>query len=171
MRISVSQLLKAPVGTTRDYEVNGTVDVIGDGKDRMVQGKVNLLRTHRGVLVRGALHTEVQLTCSRCLSLFNHPVTLNIEEEYIPTVDVISGALLSSPEEPGSFPIDAHQVIDLTEAMRQYAVLATPIKPLCREDCAGLCQNCGHNLNQEPCGCSPQAVDPRWAELSKLLDK
>ena len=167
MQINVSQLLKEPIGATRDYKVSEIVDVTGDG--RMVQGEVKLLRTHRGILVRGVLRTEVELTCSRCLSPFNFPVTLNIGEEYIPTVDVVSGVPLSSPEEPGSFIIDEHHVIDLTEAIRQYSLLAFPMKPLCREDCAGLCSNCGHNLNLGPCGCLQQEADPRWSELSKLL--
>ena len=167
MQINVSQLLKAVIGSARDYKTSEIVDVAGDG--RMVQGEVSLLRTHRGILVRGVLHTEVELTCSRCLSVFSYPVTLNINEEYIPTVDVVSGAPLPSPEESGPFIIDEYHVIDLTEAIRQYALLGIPMKPLCREDCAGLCQNCGRNLNQGLCGCPVQKTDPRRSELSKLL--
>ena len=167
MQINVSQLLKEPIGATRDYQVSEIVDITGDG--RMVQGEVKLLRTHRGIFVRGVLRTEVELTCSRCLSPFSYPVALNINEEYIPTVDVVSGVPLSSPEEPGSFIIDEHRVIDLTEAIRQHSLLVIPMKPLCREDCAGLCPNCGHNLNQGPCVCPQQGADPRWSELSKLL--
>jgi uncharacterized protein len=167
MQINVSQLLKEPIGATRDYKVSEIVDITGAG--RMVQGEVKLLRTHRGILVKGVLHTEVELICGRCLSPFSCPATLNIDEEYTPTVDVVSGVPLSSPEEPGSFIIDEHHVIDLTEAIRQYLLLAIPMKPLCREDCAGLCSNCGHNLNQGPCGCPVKQVAPRWSELSKLL--
>ena len=169
MQINVSQLLKESIGSSRSYEVSEVVDVTGDGNGRKVEGEVGLLHTHRGILVKGELYTEVELVCSRCLSLFNCPVTLNIEEEYIPTIDVVSGAPLPSPEEPGSFIIDEHHVIDLTEAIRQYTLLAMPMKPLCQEDCAGLCQNCGHNLNKGPCACPGRAVDPRWSELSKLL--
>ena len=171
MQINVAQLLKANTGTSQDYEVNDIIDVFGDGRGRVVRGQVRLLRTRRGILVKGVLNAEVELACSRCLSLFNYPVTLNIEEEYIPTVDVDSGAPLPLPEEPDSFTIDEHQYIDLTEAIGQYTVLAIPIKPLCREGCAGLCQNCGHNLNLGDCSCPPQAIDPRWSELSKFLNK
>ncbi len=169
MQINVSQLLRASIGTTRDYKVSEVVDVIGDGNGRLVQGEVNLLRTHRGILVRGVLHTEVELTCSRCLSSFSWPMTLNIDGEYIPTIDIVSGTSLPLPEEPGSFVIDEHHVIDLTEAIRQYALLAIPMKPLCQEDCAGLCTNCGYNLNQGACDCPPQAADTRWSKLSNLL--
>lgn len=168
MQINVSQLLKETIGTVRNYKINETIDIAGDGNERLVQGEVKLFRTPRGILVKGLLHTEVNLTCSRCLSSFSYPVTLNIEEEYDPTVDVLSGTPLPSPEEASSFNIDEHHVIDLTEAIRQYSLLATPMKPLCREDCDGLCLKCGHNLNQGACNCPKQEIDPRWSELSKL---
>ena len=166
MRINVSQQLKASIGSIRNYEVSETVNV-ASGKS-MVQGEVGLIRTDRSILAKGTLHTEVEVTCSRCLSLFSCPLTLNIEEEYFPIADVVSGASVPLPEEPGCFTIDEHHVIDLTEAIRQYALLAIPMKPLCQGDCAGLCPNCGHNLNLGPCDCSPQETEPRWPELDKL---
>jgi len=166
MRINVSHQLKASIGSIRNYEVSEIVNVAG-GKS-MVQGEVGLMRTNRSILAKSTLHTEVEVTCSLCLGLFNCPLILNIEEEYFPITDVTSGASLPLPEEPGCFTIDEHHVIDLTEAIRQYALLAIPMKPLCREDCAGLCSNCGHNLNQGSCDCPPQETDPRWSELTKL---
>ena len=169
MQINVSQLLQAPVGTTRDYQISEIVDVAGDNKGRLFQGKIRLLCTHRSILVKGILRTEVELTCSRCLSVFHSPLTLNIEEEYVPTADVVSGVPLPSPDEPGSFTIDENHILNLTEAIRQYNLLAIPMKPLCQKDCAGLCQDCGHNLNQGPCDCPAQEIDPRWAELIKLI--
>jgi len=142
------------------------VDITGGGS--MVQGAVNLMRTDRGILVKGTLNTEVEVTCSRCLGLFGCPLALNIEEEYFPTTDVVSGAGLPSPDEPGCFTIDEHHVLDLTEVIRQYTLLAVPMKPLCRQDCAGLCPDCGHNLNHGPCGCLSHRADPRWSKLDRL---
>ncbi len=166
MEINVSQQLKASVGSIRNYEVNETIDT-GSGSS-MVQGKVRLMRTDRGILVKGILHTEVEVTCSRCLTLFSCPLGLNIEEEYFPATDVVSGTSLPLPEEPGCFTIDERHTLDLTEAIRQSALLAIPMKPLCREDCAGLCPGCGHNLNQGPCNCLPQERESHRSELSKL---
>jgi len=166
MRINVSQQLKSSIGSIRNYEVNEVVSIAGG--DSLVEGKVTLVRTDRGILARATLHTEVGVTCSRCLSLFDCPLTLNIEEEYFPITDVVSGTSLSLPEEPGCFTIDERHVLDLTEAIRQYALLAIPMKPLCGEDCAGLCPTCGYNLNQGPCNCLPQQADPRRSKLNKL---
>ena len=166
MQINVSQQLKASIGSVRNYDVDEAADIAGSAS--RVQGKVKLIRTHRSILVKGTLHTEAEVTCSRCLSPFSYPLTLNIEEEYFPITDIVSGASLPLAEEPGCFIIDAHHVLDLTEAIQQYALLATPMKPLCRKDCAGLCPNCGHNLNQGPCHCLPQPTDNRRPELNKL---
>jgi uncharacterized protein len=168
MQVNVSQLLQEPIGAIRDYQVDGFVHDIGDGKGYKVRGECQLLRTQRSVLARCMLNTEVELTCSRCLSQFLYQMTLNFEEEYLPTVDAVSGAPLPLPEEASTFTIDEHHILDLTEAIRQYTLLAVPMKPLCREECAGLCQNCGKNLNQGTCDCPAQNLDPRWSKLTKL---
>lgn len=169
MQLNVSQLLQEHIGAMRDYEINEAADIIGDGKKYTFQGECHLLRTQRSILVKCALNTEVELTCNRCLGQFRHPLKTNFEEEYLPTVDVVSGAPLPMPEEASTFTIDEHHTIDLTEAIRQYAVMAVPMKALCDKDCAGLCPKCGHNLNQGKCDCPAQEIDPRWSELTKLL--
>ncbi len=169
--MNVSQLLKELIGSVRHYQVNEAVDVAGDGNGYPVQGEVKLTRTDRSILVEGTLHMEVEVTCSRCLGLFSCPLTFQIAEEYFPTVDVVSGASLTVPDEPGFFTIDEQHVLDLSEVMRQYALIAIPMKPLCQEDCAGLCPQCGSNLNQGRCNCPSQPVDPRWLELTKLANE
>ncbi len=171
MQINVAQLLKEPIGSVRNYEVGGVVDITGRGEGSMVGGSVRLLRTDRGILVKGSLNTEVEVGCSRCLTAFTRPLVLDIEDEYFPTVDAVSGAPVPVPAEPGGFTIDEQHVLDLAEAIRQYALLAIPMKPLCREDCAGLCPSCGYNLNLGRCDCLPRPVDPRWAVLTKLASE
>ena len=167
VRINVSQLLKAPIGAARNYELHETVDIAGSSS--LVQGELRLMRTDKGILAQGTLRTEIELTCSRCLSIFNCPLTLKIEEEYFPTTDVVTGAPLSLPDEPYYFTIDEQNILDLTEAIHQYALLNIPMKPLCRQDCASLCSTRGSNLNQAPCNYPPKPADPRWSELSKLV--
>jgi uncharacterized protein len=81
---------------------------------------------------------------------------LRLEEEYLSKV------------EECCFAIDDGREIDLSEAVRQYILLAMPMKPLCREDCAGLCPRCGCNRNIDSCDCSDSGVDPRFAVLAKF---
>lgn len=166
VQINVSQQLQAPIGSTRDYELNEIMDIAGSNS--LVQGEIGLMRTDRSILAKGTLNTEITLTCSRCLSSFSYPLTLNIEEEYFPVADAVTDTSLPLTDEPGGFTIDEHSTLDLTEAIRQYALLATPMKPLCQEDCTGLCPACGQNLNQALCDCPPQPIDLRWSRLHEL---
>jgi uncharacterized protein len=168
MQINVSQLLQEPIGSTREYEINAASEIIGDGNKYDVRGTCRLMKTQRSVLVKCALDAEVELTCNRCLRRFRHPLKIKFEEEYLPTLDIHSGAPLASPEDSSSFTIDEHHNIDLTEAIRQYAVMAVPMKALCREDCAGLCPKCGQNLNEGKCDCPAEEIDPRWTKLTDL---
>lgn len=167
MQINVSQLLQEPIGATREVHVDEPLD-IENGSAHRVRGDCQLLRTQRSILVKCRLNAETDLTCSRCLSTFSRPLDLKFEEEYLPTVDVVTGAPLDIPGDSGSFIINRHHILDLQEALRQYALLSTPMKPLCDENCAGLCPKCGRNLNEGSCGCPQQEIDPRWAKLKQL---
>ena len=167
MIIDVSQQLKEPVGSTRHYRIHETSDCL-DGEELPIQGEISLLRTDRSILMTGLVSTRIKAMCSRCLGDFDQPLTLNLEDEFLPVVDLATGASLPGLGEDGAFAINENQEIDLGEVVRQYALLALPMKPLCRKDCAGLCPSCGHNLNLGSCSCPP-AVDPRFAELAKLV--
>ncbi len=166
MQINVSQLLKASVGSVRNYEVNETINVAGS---HILQGEVELMNTDQSILVKGTLSTSIEATCSRCLSLFNYPLTLKIEEGFFPATDVISGASLPLLEEPDSFTIDERFVLDLTEAVYQYMMMAIPMKPLCRQDCAGLRLHCGHNLNQGISDGRLLDIEPCLSQLHKVV--
>jgi uncharacterized protein len=168
VEINVSQFLKLHIGAAREYEINEPADILGNGVSNPVEGSVKLTRTNRGILVQGNLKTKIPAECGRCLSKFDYPLTFNIEEEFFPVIDVTSGVPVEIPEEPGSFIIDDHHILNLDEAIRQNALLAIPIKPLCREDCKGICQICGKDLNSGGCKCSQGKIDPRWAKLAEL---
>lgn len=168
MQINVSQLLQEPIGSSRHYQVNEAA-VFENGNPHWINGECRLLRTQRSVLVKCQLETDAELTCSRCLNTFRQPLSIKFEEEYLPTIDILTGAPLDVSENPGLFTIDTNHILDLNEAIRQYGFLATPMKPLCREDCSGLCPQCGKNLNKGPCDCPQEKIDPRWSKLTKLF--
>jgi uncharacterized protein len=135
LQINVAQLLKEPIGSERSYKVAGRVDIDGSGAVP-VEGNIEMTRTNRSILVKGSFNLDADVSCARCLRQFTIPLELEFEEEYFPILDV-GGLPLPEPEEPTSFTIDEYQVLDLVEAIRQYAVMAIPMKPLCRTDCAG----------------------------------
>lgn len=169
MQINVAQFLKSDQGNSRTIEID---DYFEDENNRIpVHGDLKFTRINQRILVQGKVTIEVPLVCSRCLKTYSCIIPLEIEEEYYPTIDINTGARVPPPEESGSFMIDEHHILDLTEAMRQYKVIALPMKPLCREECAGICPTCGKNLNEGPCDCPSVETDPRWNELLKLKNK
>lgn len=170
MIYNVAQLMKAPVGTTQvndfheeDFQADDDIHVVGP-----LDGHVRMRRTNQGLLVDGWVDLTLQLECSRCLKVFERPMHVTFEEQFYPTVDVVSGLPLTPFDEEEIFPIDAHHELDLTEAIRQNALTELPMVTLCQEDCKGLCSQCGHDLNLGPCECKPE-VDARLSVLEKLL--
>jgi uncharacterized protein len=59
-------------------------------------------------------------------------------------------------------------VIDISDDVRDFSILAVPMKKLCTEECKGLCYRCGTNLNEENCTCDQNYVDARWLPLKEL---
>jgi len=171
MRFNVAQLLKEPVGSARKYHVAEDIQGL-DGElklTHLIEGTIRLIHTTEGVLVSGQFYTEVGLTCSRCLESFSTAVDFTLEEEFRPTIDISTGAKLPPVDgEDEATLIDSQHIIDLLEVMRQDILLALPPRPLCKPDCAGLCSQCGQNLNEGPCTCEQPLGDPRWDALRTL---
>lgn len=181
MIFNVSTLLGEPVGASRYHTLGETsahrpplppgagVDRGGaaDSATRPASGAARLMRTATGVLVSADLTVETELECARCLSRFRRPTEIAFDEEFLPHRDPLTG-LPPANADPDAFQIDAHQHLDLSEAIRQYEQAALPISPLCREGCAGLCPRCGTDRNESHCGCSGGDEDPRWSALTAL---
>ena len=133
--IDVTQLLKAPVGSSQSYDISGVVDEEIEG---FAEGKAKLIHTSQGVLVQCKLTAKVKLMCSRCLDTFSLPIDFTAEEEFVPVSDVSGDLALSSSEQSAEFTIDNRNILDLSELIRQYTLLNLPMKPLCRPDCPGI---------------------------------
>ena len=155
MQINVAQLLKESTGATRSYDIDDTISS-DDGQECRVQGKVSLTQAARGILLKGSFTCHGQLTCGRCLDSFAHSSVFSVEEMFYPSIDILSGLPVALPDEDASssFTIDEHHILDMSEMIRQYNLLAMPMKPLCRVDCGGLCPECGANLNENKCHCA-----------------
>jgi DUF177 domain-containing protein len=174
MRYNVAQLLKDETGQTREYRLHEDISPLDPGIVPLsaLDGKIHMIRTADGILVTGDLHTSVELVCSRCTELFSMPIRFALEEEFHPTIDIVTGASLPLPsDDDEAVRIDEHHVIDLTEVIRQDLLLALPLHPVCRSRCAGLCPTCGKNWNEGPCDCTHDEIDPRLQVLKQLLDE
>ncbi len=170
VQINVAGILKESTGAIRRFQVEHE-RYLEEGVNYHVNGSIELLRTKRGILVRGDFTGVASLACSRCLIIFDQPIRFDFEEEFFPTVSINAGTPLAAGEDDSSaFVIDARHILDLSEALRQYVLLATPMKPLCSSLCRGLCTRCGKNLNQGPCECPTASGSLPESEIAKLKD-
>lgn len=125
-----------------------------------LSGSLRFNRVTRGILVQGQLSTSLYAECNRCL------------DEALVTLDVLIEELFVYPPEPGAeFSVGEDGILDLAPLLREEIILDTPIGILCKPDCAGLCPNCGHNLNDGPCDCSREDTNPQFAALKALKDR
>lgn len=115
-----------------------------------------------GVLVRGTLHTAVELECRRCLTA----VVTEIDREVGLWFEEATGE-----EEEGDeiylLPSRGTE-LDLREPIREQVVLNAPTYALCDEACRGLCPTCGADRNRDPCECEPPAECSPWGALKTI---
>ena len=118
--------------------------------------------------LEGTVRTELELTCSRCLEPFRLPVEASFDLRYLPASAMSAEEDSAIEEEDLETSYYRDDQIDLNELMREQFYLALPMKPLCQDDCRGLCPQCGTNLNQSACACAPAWKDPRLAPLEAI---
>jgi uncharacterized protein len=133
-------------------------ELVGDVRlDGVVESVVD------GLLVRGTVAAELSLSCARCLSDLTEDVSVDVVELYTdpahadPDVEVEAG-----------YEILDDATINLDTLVRDALVPAVPYRPLCAEDCQGLCAQCGINRNEATCDCVDVRTDARWAALEGL---
>jgi uncharacterized protein len=172
LAFNVAQLLKEGVGASRQKLLSGELVDIDDRNPGpiAVEGALTLVRTPAGVLATGQAEVTLELACRCCLEPVTGSVTLEIEDEFVPSIDLLTGRPLLLDGEVGpELIIDERHTLDLYEVLWQYAVAQTLEPVQCSDDCRGLCPQCGANQNLGPCGCKTEQIDPRLAALAKLL--
>ena len=121
--------------------------------------------------LKGQVEARLNLKCGRCLKEFVFPLKTVFSLIFIRVEDEVGEDMQEeremAAEEAGMIPF-AGEELDLCEAVQEQVIMALPVRPLCREDCRGLCPVCGADLNEESCTCAEKTVDPRWKALSEL---
>jgi uncharacterized protein len=132
------------------------VAVIGVPPGSPVELDLRLESVVEGVLVSGTAAVEVRGECVRCLGEVSGQVQVDIQELF-----VYPGA-----EPDNDLASRLHgDLIDLEPLLRDEVVLDLPFQPLCRDDCLGLCVECGANVNKDPDHRHETDIDPRWEAL------
>jgi uncharacterized protein len=137
-----------------------------------VFGSLNIKKIDQQLLVRGSVVGDLRLQCARCLRDFDLHVDEDINIELRPVFDLERSGheveLVADDLDVDFFKGDA---LDLGHIVAEQVALLVPMKPLCREDCAGICSKCGADRGEIPCDCVSGEADDRWGALLQLKEQ
>jgi uncharacterized protein len=145
-----------------------------------VDGKADLLQEHRGpnetvddIRIRCEYSGHFEVLCARCLEAVAVPLTGNFDLLFRPETADADGAERAITEDETEIGYYARTGLLLEDVVREQVLLSLPGRTLCKEDCKGLCAQCGQNLNLAPCHCIGVStnLDPRWSALQGVSVK
>jgi len=162
LRINISKLSEG----FHNYQLSTSSKNIGldDRFNDSLHTDVDLDKSSNQFYLKVKIDTDGNFECDRCLENFEMHLSTSYVMAYV-------YRQMTDVEE---LPDDVHIInpdtnhIDISEDVREYTMLAIPIKMLCSDDCAGLCPSCGTNLNKNKCSCDIEESDNRWGPLLKL---
>lgn len=163
MTIDVSDLLKRKIAKKEIHLVINESELFVSNNEIQCKKPVELdgILSFTGNILNldCAVNAELTLQCSRCVEKFSYPLDFEIHEKF--------------SNDPGDEDEDIifldSDNIEITEVIENNIIVALPVKVLCSEDCRGLCQHCGINLNVDKCNCDDKDIDPRLAKLKDLF--
>ncbi len=169
MRLNLSHLPESGLEFNVELDAH-EVDMTGTdadlGGNLRLQGRV--LKAGEEMVLDGVLRGVFSLTCSRCLKQFVQAFEFPVSATYVQTAERPPGALAEVAFDDDTRIAFLGDEIDLISGIREDLMLNIPLKPLCSENCRGLCAQCGANLNEEECGCAQEPGDPRLAALRAI---
>ncbi|WP_083563004.1 YceD family protein [Boudabousia liubingyangii] len=172
MLIPIAQILREPQ-VPHDLELD--LDVTEDWRTEyahFVPGiyplDLTVTASDGGVLVHAQTELDYQAECSRCVTEFEVPVEIELSEYYT-TEARVAAALKEGDEDAENWPTHNGESFDLLPRLREEAILALPLLPLCEPDCEGLCADCGEPYRDLPEDHEHEVLDPRMAALKDFF--
>jgi uncharacterized protein len=180
MLIEIHELERHPIEFDEKF-LPGRIDLGADLRQRgplEAKGRAQLVEEHHGkrkliqdIRLKGELSASLEIACARCLA----PVVQDVEREfdllYRPQGADAGHEELSVSGAEAEIGYYQGAGLLLEDALREQVLLAVPLKAICREDCKGLCPQCGADLNLAPCSCPVAVGDPRWSALKEFRSK
>jgi|SRR5579872_899848 len=180
MFLDIKELELRPLEFTEEFQP-GVIDLGSEGRftgPLKSSGRAEIVEEHHGkheiikdIRLRGKLSAQLELQCARCLEPVPQDVKREFELLYRPLGADAGRDELSVTDAEAEIGYYQGDGILLEDVLREQVLLALPLKVTCREDCKGLCPQCGKNLNQEQCSCSTEVEDPRWAALKDVRSR
>ena len=180
MLIEIHELEGHPIDFDENF-LPGRIDLgaeLGQRGPLHARGRAQLVEEHHGkhklikdIRLKGELSASLEMACARCLA----PVVQNVEREF----DLLYRPLgADAGQQEISFSAAEAEIgyyagtgLLLEDVLREQVLLALPLKAICRQDCKGLCPQCGADLNLAPCSCQQPVGDPRWSALKEFRSK
>lgn len=161
-----------PEGLESSYEIaspSGAGIELAVPLEGPVVADFEIQRLGNEIQVTGSVRATARLQCSRCLAPFAYAVAGDVEATFAPPAKLAEGV---HQHELAQDELEVEPLVqggaDLRGVIAEQIHLNLPLKPLCREDCPGICPHCGRSGADRECGCAPAAGDPRWEALRKL---
>jgi len=176
-------MFKVDIGAIKDrrgekehYKLRENLGALEAGDQKLifvgpVKIDLDIINTGSYFWAQGWISCRVRMACSRCLDQFDYLLETEFAEKYCLSYNQEnSGAKVVKNEEEDCITFTG-DVIDIGEEVEKTILMVLPMKAVCNPDCRGLCPQCGKNLNEGECDCVEDEIDPRLAELKKLLNK
>ncbi len=174
MKLDLRPLLAGDRLLTFNYELSLDIDpedtssfLYGVSFPSPMKVKGDITNTAGYMRMRLDMSVDYTAECARCLAPVCGEFSLSLEKTVAPR------NLLSDLDEDklDDYAIIEDGFLDMDEQLRAQLEMEFPVRILCRDDCKGLCQRCGKNLNEGKCDCVEKEIDPRMAPLQKLLEQ
>ena len=148
-KLDVSEFLDREIGTKAEYPIHFEARQIDDEKIELVcpiSGEITLVRSAEGISGEFNVKTLGKLVCERCLDVFFKKIEIKFSQNY----------KYGAKEKEEILPIFLDRTIEIFEPIRQEILSSLPYQIVCRQDCQGLCDQCGQNLNKKKCRCKSE---------------
>lgn len=136
--------------------------------EKPIKVEIKVAKSQDQLICRGKVQTSVKLECSRCLAPYDKDLSSDLDF----VIDLSGNSAGVKSEEEDYFFVDSNATFfEIDDLVREAIILSLPLKPLCSEDCKGLCPICGTDLNRSQCSCVKEKTDSRWDQLKGLLKR
>ncbi len=175
MKLNLSDIARVPGSSARYIFDEKLVEVEDMPLLSPVTGHMDVSCTDDVLMLQGVVIADLEVLCSRCGIPISLPIRGEFFEDFI--IHLPKSHLASPLADESEIAPDARIFfegsldLNLEELLRQVILVNLPLKWLCRDDCQGVCLQCGHRFNEGPCACLPAAGTGKLAELQRLLDE
>ena len=150
------------------FDQPGRKEGIRQSEPVAVNGSAELESSVGDIRVRGHIKTTLETECVKCLEKAAIHVDSDFDLVYLPEGVEPEGGDKEINDKDAEVGFYQGNGLELQNVIEEFLILAVPMRPVCKEDCCGLCPVCGTNLNETECNCQPDELDPRWSALDGL---